>query len=65
MNHGSNSDNVFPVTAVYSLDPEMTILELRRNQKFRTLRQNVALSTKQQRNSQDCEKETYKLIRSV
>lgn len=58
MNHGSNSDNVFSVTTIYSLDPEMTILALRRNQKFRTLRQNMALSTKLQRNSQDCEKET-------
>lgn len=44
MNYGSNSDSIFPVTAIYSLDPEMTILALRRNQKFRTLRQNVTLS---------------------
>lgn len=59
MNHSSDSDSIFSVTAIYSFDPGMTILGLRKHQKFRTLRQNVALSTKLQKNSQDCEKETF------
>lgn len=59
MNHSSDSDSIFSVTAIYSFHPGMTILGLRKHQKFRTLRQNVALSTKLQKNSQDCEKETF------